>query len=240
MVDARWLADSPIFAPGFETIWERYAGLASRETYRRNTVVFEAGEPADRFYYLVSGRVKVYVARPDGQERILSIAEWGNTVGTSSCFDASTRYVSCATLAETTALAFTRDAVIAAMAMDPELTAVVLSSLARKQRGLTLQAHAAALLSTSARVALLLCHLAAAYGTPSEPSGETQLKIRMSTESLASVLGVARATLSRELSRLVRDGIIRKRKWELIVLDYDKLRQCAGAGDPAAERDPGR
>jgi len=234
MVDSRWLADSPIFAPGYETIWERYAGLASRKTYRRNTVVFAAGEPADRFFYLVSGRVKVYVARADGQERILSISEWGNTVGTSSCFDASPRYVSCATLAETTVLAFKRDAVIAAMANDSELIAVVLSSLARKQRGLTLQAHAAALRSTSSRVALLLCHLAAAYGTVSEPDGETQLKIRMSTESLASVLGIARATLSRELSRLVREGIIRKRKWELVVLDYDELRRRADAESPAA------
>jgi CRP-like cAMP-binding protein len=240
MIDPRWLADSPIFAPGYETIWERYAALASRETYRKNTVVFEAGEPADRFFYLISGRVKVYVARPDGQERILSISEWGNTVGTSSCFDASLRYVSCATLAETTVLAFKRDAVIAAMATDSELTAVVLSSLARKQRGLTLQAHAAALRSTSSRVALLLCHLAAAYGTASEPNGETQLKIRMSTESLASVLGVARATLSRELSRLVRDGIIRKRKWELVVLDYDELRRRADADSPAARGDSRR
>ena len=135
------MTDSPILAAGYETIWERYAELASRETYRRDTVVFEAGEPADCFFYLVSGRVKIYVARADGQERILSISEWGNTVGTSSCFDASPRYVSCATLAETTVLTFQRDAVIAAMANDTELTAVVLSSLARKQRGLTLQAH---------------------------------------------------------------------------------------------------
>jgi CRP-like cAMP-binding protein len=235
MIDPPWPAESPIFAPGSETIWERYAGFAAHETYRKNSVLFAAGEPADRFFYLVSGRVKVYVARADGQERILSIAEWGNTVGTSSCFDASPRYVSCATLAETTVLAFKRDAVIAAMATDVELISVVLSSLARKQRGLTLQAHAAALRSTSSRVALLLCHLAAAYGTASESTGETQLKIRMSTESLASVLGVARATLSRELSRLVRAGIIRKRKWELVVLDYDELYRRAHADSLTAD-----
>jgi len=240
MVGLQSLTDSPILAAGYETIWERYAELASRETYRRETVVFEAGEPADCFFYLVSGRVKIYVARADGQERILSISEWGNTVGTSSCFDASPRYVSCATLAETTVLTFQRDAVIAAMANDTELTAVVLSSLARKQRGLTLQAHAAALRSTSSRVALLLCHLAAAYGTVSEPAGETELKIRMSTESLASVLGVARATLSRELSRLVREGVIRKRKWDLVVLDYDELRRRAEADATTAREDSRR
>jgi CRP-like cAMP-binding protein len=214
-----------------ETIWERHASLATTATYRKHTVVFEAGEPADCFYYIAAGRVKMYVSRPDGAERILSISEWGNTVGTSSCFDAAPRYVSCATLAETTLLAFRRDAIVTAMAADPELVAVVLSSLARKQRGLTLQAHSATLLSAGARVALLLCHLSAAYGVQLDDKGETQLVIRMSTESLAAVLGVSRATLSRELSRLIRDGIVRKRRFELIVLDYARLRERAQAGE---------
>jgi CRP-like cAMP-binding protein len=234
MVETTLLAESPIVAPGYETLWERYTALASRRTFRKNTIVFESGETADCFFYLLSGRVKVFSRGADGQERILSICEWGNTVGTSSCFDASPRSVSCATLAETTVLAFTRDAVIRAMATDSEIIAVVLSSLARKQRALMLQAHASALLSISARVALLLCHLAAAYGTDVDQPGEMRLMIHMSTENLASVLGIARATLSRELSRLVRSGIIRKRKWDLIVLDYARLRAQAAMSSGAA------
>jgi CRP/FNR family transcriptional regulator, cyclic AMP receptor protein len=223
MGEPSWLADSPIIAAGSERIWERYAGLASRKEYAKGTLVFEAGEPADSFYYIESGRTKIFHARLDGLERILTISEWGNTVGTSSCFEGALRWASCRTLAETVLLAFRRADIVATMASNPELVSIVLAAMARKQRGLTLQAHATTLLRPRTRVALLLCHLSAAYGERSDGDGGTRLKMRMSTESLAAVLGMSRATLSRELSRFVLDGIIRKSKWDIVVLDYEKL-----------------
>lgn len=238
-MEPSWLSDSPVFTPGLDAFWERYAHLARPLTLAKGAVVFEVGEPADCFYYVVSGRVKIYVARPDGARRILSIAEQGNALGTSSCFDCHPRYVSAATLSKTRLLVFPRGVVLDAMANDPELIAKVLSSFARKQRSLALQAHSTVLLSTSARVALFICHLSTAYGVALEDQPGTRIMVRMSTEELASVLGISRATLSRELSSLVRDGLLCKRKWDLIVLDYGKLWERANAEHVTAfERNP--
>jgi len=218
-----WPSDSLVFMPGLDAFWEQYKQLARPQTLAKGAVIFDVGDPADCFYYIVSGRVKIYIARPDGNQRILSISEQGNSLGTSSCFASAPRYVSAATLSKTSLLVFKRDVVLGAIANDPALVSIVLSSFARKQRTLQLQAHSTALLSTSARVALLICHLSAAYGVALEGRQGTRIMIRMSTEELASVIGISRATLSRELSCLVRDGLVSKRKWDIIVLDYGKL-----------------
>ena len=43
--------------------------------YKSNTVVVRFNDPATHFYYIQSGRIRYLVSQPDGNERILSILE---------------------------------------------------------------------------------------------------------------------------------------------------------------------
>ncbi len=220
MSTSTWILNAPGRSPHF---WERYAALGTPRAFKKGVTVYAVGEAPDCFYYLQSGRVQLHCDRADGRQRILAILEPGGTFGESSCFGELPRYVSATTLEDSQTLAFTIEAALEAMAGNPEMTRAVLHSLARKQRGLGLQAEAAALMRTSARVAMLLVHLGAAYGRRKEGDAPETLRIHVPTEQLASMLGMSRVTLSRALGELTDGGAIVRDKRDLVLVDRAKL-----------------
>ncbi len=215
MSQSTWILQAATDVPRF---WERYAALGTHRAFKKGVAVYAVGERADFFYYLQSGRVQLHCDRPDGRQRILAILEPGATFGESTCFGDLPRYVSATTLEDSETIAFTTEAALEAMAGDPAMIRQVLHSLARKQQGLGLQAEASALMRTSARVALLLEHLGAAYGR----------RIHVPTERLAAMLGMSRVTLSRALSELIDAGAIVRDKRDLVLVDRAKLALFAG------------
>lgn len=67
----------------------------------------------------------------------------------------------------------------------------------------------------------------------SEPAGLRRsndrigLAIRQPIEELTRVIGLNRATMSRELSRLSALGIVEKDGWDIVVVDFAALHQRA-------------
>lgn len=105
-------------------------------------------------------------------------------------------------------LAIGRDALLDAARADPDLLVEVARRIAHKQRVLHLHVVLDGLPARE-RVVLLLGHLVAAYGEVSLDAS-ARLSIRPAVDELALMIGLTRVTMSRELSRLVAEGVLAK------------------------------
>lgn len=191
------------------------ADLGRKQTFTRGAYVYEQGQVSSVFYQLLTGRVRVFISRPDGSQRLLGIVEPGATFGESSCFDGLPYYASAQAMAPSVARVFRRDDVLRAAKADPSVSLDIFRALVRKQRLLAVEAASVALRSRD-RVLMMLEHLTEAYGRQ-EDDGWIRLSVGISTEELASLIGVTRVTLSRDISALIKLGFLKKDGRDLMV-----------------------
>ena len=219
-------ARSPFLLIQNTDVWLRYARLATRRSYAKGATIYLQGDSSIRFFHLLSGRVRIYNARPDGSQLLLSIAEPGAMFGESSSFAGLPYYASAMAIVPSTVNAFPASALYEVMASDPEGRIDIIRAIVGKQRQLGMQLavkdHKA-----SVRVARLLTHMMETYGE-AEADGAVRLKVRLSIEEMSNLIGVTRVTMSREISVLVKSGILEKDKWEIIVRRPKALRLEAG------------
>jgi len=220
-------SNSPFMQADRGGFWGRYLDQAVRSLYAEGAPFYRQGDQSDTFYFLTAGRVRIYIARSDGSEKTVAIMEPGTAFGESACYDELPHFASAVALRPCEVYQFHRDTALQAMSKDPLLLRAVLQAQIRKQRLLSMQVEDMTFLKVRVRVAHTLGRLANEYGEP-EPDGRgRRLTFRLTQEELASILGTSRVTISREISALVRQGILAKDKWDLIVLDEDRLRQIA-------------
>lgn len=70
-----------------ENSWSAFETHHHTVPFPPGKLIYLQGSPADRFYYLKSGRVKVFINSEDGSEKILTVYEAGNVFGEASFFD---------------------------------------------------------------------------------------------------------------------------------------------------------
>jgi CRP-like cAMP-binding protein len=203
--------------------------LASLKSYARGAFIYQAGETSDRFYQLVSGRVRLFLGNNDGREHVLAIVEPGGLFGEAACFDGLPYHTSTVTVQPSTVRVFPREAMLEAMRAQPDVTLEVLRSITRKQRLFALQLESATFQKAPARVAFVLSRLATYYGAPVGGGRATRVALHLSHEVLASMIGVTRVTVTREIGALIRAGIVGRDKRHLIVRQPERLLERAQA-----------
>ncbi len=92
------------------------------------------GEPGDRLYIILSGKVKVGRRSPDGRENLLTIMGPSDMFGELSIFDPGPRTSSATTVTEVRAVSMDRDALRAWIKDRPEIAEQLLRVLARRLR----------------------------------------------------------------------------------------------------------
>jgi CRP/FNR family transcriptional regulator, cyclic AMP receptor protein len=102
--------------------------------FARRWTVFAEGEPADRLYIIISGKVKIGRRSPEGREHLLAIMGPPEMFGELSIFDPGPRTASATTLTEVRAVSLDRDTLRGWMADRPEVAEQLLRVLARRLR----------------------------------------------------------------------------------------------------------
>ncbi|MDQ4118309.1 MAG: Crp/Fnr family transcriptional regulator [Actinomycetota bacterium] len=216
---------SPFLLTEEPSIAEQIAALGDVRRYRAGEFVYRQGSYSDYFYQVVTGRLRIYLTRADGSERVLSYAEPGAGIGESTCFDGLPRYASCVAMVDSDLLAVSRRAILEAGRRQPEILVEMTRRVSRKARLFAMHIAADGL-PAHGRVALLLDHLVEAYGMHSDDG--VHLRVRYSLDELALMTGLTRVTMSREVARLIADGLILRRGRDIVVPDLPALRAVAG------------
>lgn len=183
----------------------RIAELCRAVDCEKEEFFFHAGDPAEGFYVVVSGQVKVFVISPNGQEHILHIFRAGDTVAEAALFDLKTYPASCMALSGTVCLFLRRRDALALLEDHPKLALAVIEGLSRRLRKFVAKIEDLSLKQVTSRLATYLRENAL------DRQGTVVCRLDISKATLASRIGTIKETLSRSFRKLKDLGVIHER-----------------------------
>lgn len=191
----------------------------------RAAPLFSEGQPAEGFFVVRTGEVKVTKSGGDGREQIIYLARPGKPIVEGVRFDGGAYPASAVAMRSGSALLISNEQLTQLGDRRPAILRIMLDLRARREdRNLTLVSDLS-LRTVPARLASFLCGLATARESRGEDS--TNLVRDLTTETVAGRLGTVREEISRGLAYLEREGALRVTPDLIEVVDQKRLQQIA-------------
>ncbi|MEL6188432.1 MAG: Crp/Fnr family transcriptional regulator, partial [Myxococcota bacterium] len=186
----------------------------ARRPGAQGSTLFRRGDPAQSFFYVMEGGVRLVRRHRDGLELVVEVIEPGQTFAEAKIFEPSTYPVDAVAVSETVVVGFSVEHYRSLLADDPELSWALLGRLSRRIHSLMSRVHALALESASERVAGFIL---------ARTEDDDCLRLNYPKHVLAGLLSMTPESLSRALGRLRDRGILEVRGLELYVKDRQAL-----------------
>ena len=203
--------------------------------FPRGHTVFAEGEPGDRLFIIISGKVKIGRRSPDGRENLLTIMGPSDMFGELSIFDPGPRTSSATTITEVRAVSMDRDALRAWIADRPEIAEQLLRVLARRLRRTNNNLADLIFTDVPGRVAKQLLQLAQRFGT--QEGGALRVTHDLTQEEIAQLVGASRETVNKALADFAHRGWIRLEGKSVLISDSERLAAPQPRGDRASAID---
>lgn len=219
-------------APGWSAL-SRPSPIVRRRV-REGQVVFRQGQRCDYLYAVRRGSFKSVSERHDGREQVIGFHLPGELFGfdglatgmhpstARALEDAEVCVLPCAAL---------REAAGESPAVRECLTSALSAELVRERQVAWLIANTL----TQQRVAAFLCDLSQRLHVCAPPS--QALRLRLTRAEIGSHLGTTLETVSRCLSSLARQGLVKARRRQIEIVDIEGLR---ANGQAACGSGPGK
>lgn len=199
---------------------------SSVEVFTARSLLFDAGMPADSFYILLKGRVKLFTITEDGKESIVEIVHPVSSFAEAAMF-ANGRYpVSAETIEGADIVRVRASLFLAGLRENPDMGRRILAALYRWRRRLEQDLHMLRELPPIRRLAGFLLALA----PPGDGAAVVELPLKKAI--IANRLGMEPESLSRVLVRL-RDVGVRSKGRTVEIADLGSLRRLH-ADEPEA------
>ena len=219
---AQWsidaLAGVPLFAGLDRTELEPLARMTIARGFPGGVIVVNEGAPADTLYFVLSGRLKVFVAGADGREIVLNTQGAGTHFG-DMMLDDGVRSASVMTLEPCRLAALPREVFRDFLMTHPDTALALIKSLIRRTRSMNERLRDLALVDVAGRVAKLLLSLAR------EVDGRLIVEERLTQQEIGDRVGASREMISRVLKDLKARGHLRFEGRRIVIL----RRQAAAA-----------
>ncbi len=196
--------------------------LATERVYRRSQTIFTEGDSVEAVFFIVSGLVKVFTVTEDGREQLLHLlgpGEFFPHVG----FLEGGRYPANAVAMEESRLSLLRRAdLVQLLRGNGDLALRMMSAMIRRIAELHQRVKDLSHRDVRERVVRMLLHLAKEHGRP-EPDG-VHLRITLTHQDLAGMVGAARESVTRILAELRQEGLVAVDEGGLVL--KDKMCDC--------------
>jgi len=202
-------------------------GHASLVTLERGEFLYRRGEPSYGLYAVLGGTLAIGTVGADGKEALLAVLGPTAWLGEISLFDGLPRPNDAAAVSRTLLLHVPEVALQSLLESTPRYWRDFALLMAQRLRVLFENTEAITLLPAAQRVANRLLMIAGGYGG----LNAAQSKIRISQDSLASMVSLSRQTTNQLLRNLENQRILGLKSGEIAILDFDRLR-AASIGDP--------
>lgn len=200
------------------------AEIAARGTERKlqqGQILFNANEPADGMYVVLSGSVRAFRENMDGREQTIHVERVGGTLAEVSVFDGGPYPSTTMAEEDSELLLLAKEDVRRFMLAHPEVALTALAIMAKKLRMVASLAEQLALKDVSQRLAMLLLE-EAQRKNPKLQDGNS-FSLALSHTQLASRLGSVREVVSRSLQKLVQQEVLAIHGHRIVILDLETL-----------------
>lgn len=201
------------------------AAMTGVRTYEKGDVIFSESDPADEFFTLVEGRVKVFKMTPGGRNVILELFGPGDPLGTVAVFEGRPYPASAVCLEPSSCLVFPRTPFFELLEKRPSMVRGLLSSLTRRLVELSASLAVRSGGRVETRFARIFVKLASDLGEPVEEG--LRIPLGLSRGDLAALAGTTVETSIRIMSRWGKEGVVATEKDGFLVMDRVALEELA-------------
>ncbi|EAR08078.1 Crp/Fnr family transcriptional regulator [Reinekea blandensis] len=204
---------------------------ATRRTLDEREVLFRQSEPADRFYYVSHGIIRLYRTSPSGHEKVVDIVREGQCFAEAIMFNAQERYpVTADAQVASEVIGIENGSFHGLLKSDNELCMALM-----RQMSIRLHSQLNEIENLSLQNAL---HRLVNYLLHDLQSPNDTLTFDIPKRLIASQLGIQPETFSRLLRKLEDNQLIQVSNRDLKILDRDGLYQLTRDNQPLRARKP--
>jgi CRP/FNR family transcriptional regulator, cyclic AMP receptor protein len=202
--------------------------IRSVAAYPANAMLFLEGQPSRGIFILCNGRAKLSTSSSDGKTIILRIAEAGEVLGLSATVSGKPYEVTAETLEPSQANFVGHSDFINFLKTHGDAALRVAQELSNNYHAAYSEVRALGL-STSASEKLSRVLLEWSDRGKEMPNHEVRLKVSLTHEEIAQLIGVSRETVTRSFAELKRKHLIQVKGSTLVIRDKTELQKLVGS-----------
>jgi CRP/FNR family transcriptional regulator, cyclic AMP receptor protein len=211
----------PIFSELTETELRFIAERAVPRTYDVGEVLFHEGDPCSGLFVIESGNVRIFKSSATGREQVLAIDGAGSSVAELPVFDGGNYPASGAAVDKVTALFVSRQDFHSMCLVHPQVALKVLRVVGKRLRSLVGIIEELSFTTVRSRLISALVKLAQQQ---SDGNGQVTITLPSNNQELAAHIGTVRELVSRNLSRLQAEGLIKMDGRDVTIPNVQALR----------------
>jgi CRP-like cAMP-binding protein len=212
----------------FERLTDDQASRLNRaallKRFPRGATVYSPTEPGRSVLVLGKGRVKIKSLTPDGRESILAFIDEGELFGELALLDGQPRGEYAEAVVDSEVLLLPREEVVWLMGVCADFALSITKLIGLRRLTVENRLRNVLFLSSRERLVRLLLELAESHGDLS--GRRCEIRLPLSHQELASLIGVTRETVTVVLGELQRGDLVRVQRRRLVLLDVDRLQAC--------------
>lgn len=199
--DWRLVKSTPLFGAMPDEAVMRLVGNRGPKVYERGALLFQQGEPADAFYVILDGWVKISRISPDGDETIVGVFTKRETFAEAAMFLGGRYPVNAEIISPGRLVRVEADTFRRIVHEEPDLALAMLASCSRHLKFLVEQIEQIKLLSAPRRIADFL------VGLCDREEGSCTVSLPYEKSLIANRLGMKPESFSRALLKLRALGV---------------------------------
>lgn len=209
-----------IFSGLSETELQFLSQRAVPRSYRKGEILFTEGDPCTGLFVIESGQVRIFKSSPAGREQILAIEGPGNSVAELPLFDGGSYPASTAAVNDARIYFISKQDFHSLCLVHPQVPLKVLKVVGARLRRLVGIIEELSFTTVRSRLIAVLVRRGKAARKTSEG---VEFELPPSNQELASEIGTVRELVSRNLSRLQAEGLIRMEGKVVTISDLKRL-----------------
>ena len=189
--------------------------------YENGNYIFLEDSEGEQCFFVAKGSVKVTRLSKDGREVILTMLNAGDFFGEMSLLDGESRSANVIALEETEVLTLNREDFLVVLHDYPTIAIQLVKEMAGRLRKSDRQIASLSLSDAEKRITMCIIRFADDQGIIK--NGKVSIPKTPIQQDIANMAGTSRETVSRALSILEKENLIKRNGRELIILDYKKF-----------------
>ena len=196
------------------------AQRAVLRNYKKGELLFTEGDPCSGLFVIESGHARIFKSSPNGREQVLTIEGPGSSVAELPLFDGGTYPASTAAVDDARVYFISKQDFHSLCLVHPQVPLKVLKVVGGRLRKLVGIIEELSFTTVRSRLISVLLRLAK---TGRKTPAGIEVQLPPSNQELASEIGTVRELVSRNLSRLQAQDLIKMDGKTVIIPDIPRL-----------------
>lgn len=226
--DWKIVRSTPLFGTVSQEVAQSLIGNQPVSVHKKGDTLFRQGEPADSFFVVLGGWVKLYRVTPDGNEAVVGVFRCGETFAEAAMFLGGRYPVSAEVVTNARLIRVDGQLLRRRIKEQPELALSMLASASYHLKYLVEHIEHIKVLSAPQRLAEFLARLSPVK------EGSATIELPYEKALLANRLGMKPESLSRALAKLRPLGVSVDRE-HVSIVDVTLLTQFVDSSDRGDE-----